>query len=102
MNRKKRLSPSVKEWRSKLITIAAFISLTVAWWIGYSQIEGLDTVLTHHYNSASTTIVEGRDHVYLLDSGSSNKKIYAATDNGYGGPLAMTFSLDKFQQSTER
>ncbi|WP_419535492.1 FMN-binding protein [Endozoicomonas sp.] len=102
MNREPPASPSantsVKAWRSRLITIMALVSLVVAWCIGYSQVEGLESSLSRHFNATAVTVQQDRNHSYLVDTAGSSKKIYAAMDNGYGGPLSMAFTLDKYNK----
>ncbi|MGF1686570.1 FMN-binding protein [Photobacterium japonica] len=93
MNRKtSATTPSVK-WQ-RAIAPLALLSLLVAWWVGYQQQVGISHILRTHFSLSTLTQEAGHDHRFHDAAQNSRTPYYAASANGYGGPLVMAFEVD--------
>ncbi|ANS87102.1 hypothetical protein VSVS12_03393 [Vibrio scophthalmi] len=101
---KTRKPPSVKHltlWQrcvTPLIKPFAILSLLVAWWVGYSQQAGINHVLARYLNVAVVTKTDGQEHQFTYSGVTGSITTYAASANGYGGPLVMAFEIDDNQR----
>ncbi|KLV03858.1 hypothetical protein ABT56_17360 [Photobacterium aquae] len=66
--------------------------------MGFSQQAGLSLLLAKHFNVESVTHSENQTYRFTIEQPASNAQIFAAFGNGYGGPLVITFELDKSQR----
>ncbi|WP_138944312.1 FMN-binding protein [Vibrio scophthalmi] len=81
-----------------LIKPFAILLLLVAWWVGYSQQVGINHVLARYLNVVTVTKIDGQEHQFTYSGVTGSVTTYAASANGYGGPLVMAFEIDNNQR----
>ncbi|WP_260338192.1 FMN-binding protein [Vibrio ponticus] len=81
-----------------LVTPLALVSLLLAWWLGYSQQLGLSHILASHFNVSQVSQTEGQEYQFSYPKLGATSQVFAASANGYGGPLVMAFEIDANQR----
>ncbi|MFB9934242.1 FMN-binding protein [Photobacterium aphoticum] len=96
MNKRTSTATRTVTWQ-RAITPLVLCSLLVAWWVGYQQQVGLSHILQAHYQFAAITQVTERDYHFEVTEPKQTTEassMFAASANGYGGPLVMAFKVD--------
>lgn len=76
----------------------AIVSLLIAWWVGFSQQVGISHILAKHLNVAEVTQNDSQEYQFSYPKRDNTIQIFAASANGYGGPLVMAFDIDDNQR----
>ncbi|MGF1724389.1 FMN-binding protein [Photobacterium nomapromontoriensis] len=100
MKTRKASSPKQRALWQRMAMLFALISLLFAWWVGFSQQIGLSHTLASHFNASSLLQDDERDYRFSLqqEQQGATTPVYAASANGYGGPLVMAFNVDDNQR----